>query len=122
VDITIIGTGFIGTMLGRALVGAGHHVTFGSRCADGGAGGIDVPGPDVVAVGDAIARSDALILALPGSAVGELAAAPDRRWAAGWSSTPSSSSGSPSPSRKAGVGAWPSASSTTDARTAGEAG
>ncbi len=74
-DITIIGTGFIGTTLGRALVGAGHHVTFGSRHADEGVGGVDVPGADVVSVGDAIARADVVILALPGSAVGDLAAA-----------------------------------------------
>ena len=33
-DIAIIGTGFIGTTLGRALAGAGHRVSFGSRHPD----------------------------------------------------------------------------------------
>ena len=74
-DIAIIGTGFIGTTLGRALVGAGHHVTFGSRHAGDGAADVDGVGADVVSVGDAIARSDVLILALPGPAVSELTAA-----------------------------------------------
>ncbi len=74
-DIAIIGTGFIGTTLGRALVGAGQNVTFGSRHAGDGVGDVDVVGADVVSAGDAIARSDALILALPGPAVGELASA-----------------------------------------------
>lgn len=30
-EIAVIGTGFIGGILGRALAGAGHQVTFGSR-------------------------------------------------------------------------------------------
>ena len=30
-NVTVIGTGFIGGTLGRALAGRGHQVTFGSR-------------------------------------------------------------------------------------------
>lgn len=30
-DIAIVGTGFIGGILGRALAGSGHRITFGSR-------------------------------------------------------------------------------------------
>jgi predicted dinucleotide-binding enzyme len=73
VQIAVIGTGFIGGILGRALAGAGHDVTFGSRH----------PGDDDVAqgtsastasIGDALAGADVVILALPGPAVGALAA------------------------------------------------
>jgi len=73
-DIAVIGTGFIGAILGRALAGAGHHVTFGSRH----------PGDESVAegtiaavasIGDALTRADVIVLALPGAAVAELTAA-----------------------------------------------
>jgi len=73
VEIAIIGTGFIGGTLGRALARSGHHVTFGSRH----------PGDDDVATGfsasvatpaDALAAADVVILALPGAAVTEFAA------------------------------------------------
>jgi predicted dinucleotide-binding enzyme len=73
-DITIIGTGFIGTTLGRALTGAGHHVTFGSRHPDGG-DSVDIPGAVITSIGDALAGADVVILALPGPAVAELTAA-----------------------------------------------
>ena len=72
-DVSIIGTGFIGTTLGRGLTGAGHHMTFGSRHpGEDGHGGVDVPGADVVSIGDALARSDIVILAVPGAAVADL--------------------------------------------------
>jgi 8-hydroxy-5-deazaflavin:NADPH oxidoreductase len=73
VQIAVIGTGFIGGILGRALAGAGHDVTFGSRH----------PGDDDVAhgtaastasIGDALDGADIVILALPGTAVGALTA------------------------------------------------
>jgi predicted dinucleotide-binding enzyme len=73
VQIAVIGTGFIGGILGRALAGAGHDVTFGSRH----------PGDDDVArgtsastasIGDALARADVVVLALSGTAVGALVA------------------------------------------------
>jgi predicted dinucleotide-binding enzyme len=71
VDIAVVGTGFIGGTLGRALARSGHAVTFGSRH----------PGDDDVAagtaaatagVGDALAVADVVILAVPGAAVPEL--------------------------------------------------
>ena len=71
-EIAIIGTGFIGTTLGRALSGAGHHVTFGSRHPDDE--DVTVPGASIGSIGDALSRSDAVILAVPGSAVADLAA------------------------------------------------
>lgn len=67
-DIAVIGTGFIGGILGRALAGAGHHVTFGSRhpedrtVAEGSSA-------DVATIGDALDRAEIVILALPGAAV-----------------------------------------------------
>ena len=72
-DIAVIGTGFIGGILGRALARSGHSVTFGSRH----------PGDDdvardtkaaVAAIGDALAKADVVVLALPGTAVAELTA------------------------------------------------
>ncbi len=70
-DIAIIGTGFIATTLGRALVGAGHQVTFGSRHP--GDDTVDVPGTRVTSVADALDGADPVILAIPGPAVAELA-------------------------------------------------
>ncbi len=72
-DIAVIGTGFIGGILGRALAGAGHRVTFGSRHPDDD----DVAGPStatVTSIPDALAGAVVIILALPGAAVVELSA------------------------------------------------
>ncbi len=70
-EITIIGTGFIGTTLGRALALAGNEVTFGSRHPgdDEAAGGTTAK---VAPVSEALSSSDVITLALPGMAVGEL--------------------------------------------------
>jgi 8-hydroxy-5-deazaflavin:NADPH oxidoreductase len=65
--IAVIGTGFIGGILGRALVASGHDVVFGSRHPEAD----DAPAP-VAAVRDALAGSDLVILAVPGAAVPEL--------------------------------------------------
>lgn len=70
--VAVIGTGFIGGLLGGALARAGHSVTFGSRhpkedealARDGAA---------VASVGDALEAAEAVLLALPGAAVAELA-------------------------------------------------
>jgi len=72
-NVAIIGPGFIGTTLGRALAGAGHQVTFGSRDPGGG----DVAGlPAAVApISEALANAEVVVLALPGSAVAELTSA-----------------------------------------------
>jgi hypothetical protein len=71
-EIAIIGTGFIGTTLGRALARNGHAVTYGSRHPDDqvGAG----PASHTVSVAQALADSDIVILALPGPAVAQFAA------------------------------------------------
>ncbi len=72
-DIAVIGTGFIGGTLGRALAGSGHRVTFGSRH----------PGDDDVVmhstaalttIPDALAAADVVLIAVPGPSVAELAA------------------------------------------------
>ncbi len=75
-EIAVIGTGFIGGTLGRALAGAGHRVTFGSRHPedDDVAGGSPV---SVTTPTEALAAGDVVILALPGAAVGEFATAHD---------------------------------------------
>ena len=69
-NLTIIGTGFIGTTLGRTLTDSGNHVTFGSRHP--GDEQVTVPGARIAAIGDAIPGSDAIILAIPGAAVADL--------------------------------------------------
>ena len=75
-EIAVIGTGFIGGILGRALASGGDHVTFGSRRPDNKdvAGGTPA---SVMSVAEALARADIVILALPGPAVPELAAEHD---------------------------------------------
>jgi hypothetical protein len=73
VRIAVIGTGFIGGILGRALAAAGNDVTFGSRHP----GDDDVAGnssASVAAIGDALAGAEVVVLALPGTAVEGLVA------------------------------------------------
>ena len=73
VNIAVIGTGFIGGILGRALASAGENVTFGSRSPDDEqvAGGTSAV---VASVGDAIDGADVVILAVPGAAVAAISA------------------------------------------------
>jgi predicted dinucleotide-binding enzyme len=73
-DIAVLGTGFIGATLGRALSASGHRVTFGSRHPDDD----DVAAGSSAStrsIGDALGSSDVVILAVPGPAVAGLAAA-----------------------------------------------
>jgi predicted dinucleotide-binding enzyme len=72
-DIAVLGTGFIGGTLGRALATSGHRVTFGSRHPedDDVAGGTSA---STLSVDDALRAANVVILAVPGPAVGELAA------------------------------------------------
>lgn len=71
-EIAVIGTGFIGGILGRSLARAGHSVTFGSRRPDTAdvAEGTEIP---VTSLGEALEGADAVILALPAAAVAGLA-------------------------------------------------
>ena len=73
-DIAVLGTGFIGGTLGRALAASGHRVVFGSRHPedDDVAGGTSA---STRSVDDALNSSDVVILAVPGPAVAELAGA-----------------------------------------------
>lgn len=72
-EIAVIGTGFIGGILGTALARSGHEVTFGSRHPgdDDVAGGSSA---SVTSVDQALASADVVILAVPGPAVTEFAA------------------------------------------------
>jgi 8-hydroxy-5-deazaflavin:NADPH oxidoreductase len=72
VDIAVIGTGFIGSTLGRALSRAGHQVTLGSRHPDDAV--VSETTATVGTVGDAVTGSDVIILALPAGAVDDLTA------------------------------------------------
>jgi predicted dinucleotide-binding enzyme len=73
-DIAVIGTGFIGGTLGRALARSGHRVVFGSRnpgndsVAEGTSGSVATPE-------EAMTGADAVILAIPATAVKQFAAA-----------------------------------------------
>lgn len=71
-EIAIIGTGFIGTTLGRALSASGHDITFGSRHVADDAG--SVTAARVVPVGETVSGTGVVILAVPGPAVAELTA------------------------------------------------
>jgi predicted dinucleotide-binding enzyme len=69
-EIAIIGTGLIGTTLGRALATAGHHGTYGSRHPEGRA---DVgTAAKVSPIGEALSEAQVVILAIPGSSVADL--------------------------------------------------
>jgi predicted dinucleotide-binding enzyme len=71
--VSVIGSGFIGGVLGSALARSGHTVTFGSRHAAGHEATTAAP-TKVAQISEAIEDSDVVILALPGQAVAELAA------------------------------------------------
>jgi len=71
-DIVVIGTGFIGGILGRSLAEAGHKVTFGSRRPDDDDVAVGTSAT-VSSVAVALAAADVIILAVPGPAVSELA-------------------------------------------------
>jgi len=73
VNVTVIGTGFIGGTLGRALSGRGHQVTFGSRHPESDDVAGDTPAA-VTSIAESLAAPDVVILALPGGAVAGLAA------------------------------------------------
>lgn len=67
-NIGVVGTGFVGGVLGRALARSGHAVTFGSRHPDDD----DVVGDtsaSVSSIADALAGAEVVLLALPGAAV-----------------------------------------------------
>ncbi len=71
-EIAVIGTGFIGGILGRALAKAGHTVAFGSRRPEDDEVAEDT-GATVASVPDALRHGEVVVLALPGSAVSALA-------------------------------------------------
>ena len=64
-SIGVIGSGNIGQTVGQAWRTAGHEVAFASRSPDP---------PRSVAIADAIAGADVVLLAVPGAAVPELLA------------------------------------------------
>jgi predicted dinucleotide-binding enzyme len=62
-SIAVIGSGSVGSTIGEAWRRAGHRVTYGSRSPEA---------PASVAIGDAIAAAEVVLLAVPGAAVPEL--------------------------------------------------
>src|SRR3954464_13112039 len=64
-SIAVIGTGNIGSTIGEAWRRAGHDVAFASRSPEP---------PRTVAIPDAIAAAEVVLLAVPGGAVPELLA------------------------------------------------
>jgi len=69
--IAVIGTGNIGGTLGRRWLAAGHEVVYGSRAGSGDGPG----GAPQMAVADAVADADVVVLAVPGRAAAEVVAA-----------------------------------------------
>jgi 8-hydroxy-5-deazaflavin:NADPH oxidoreductase len=71
--IAVIGTGFIGGVLGRSLARAGHDVAFGSRHPDDD-DVVEDTAATVAPIGDALSGADIVVLAVPGAAVAGVAA------------------------------------------------
>ena len=69
--IAVIGTGRIGGTLGQRWQAAGHEVVYGSRAGAGTGPG----GAPAMAVGEALTGAEAVLLAVPGRAAGEVVAA-----------------------------------------------
>jgi 8-hydroxy-5-deazaflavin:NADPH oxidoreductase len=69
--IAVIGTGKIGGTLGGRWRAAGHEVVYGSRAGSGEGPG----GAPLMAVADALAGADVVVLAVPAGAVGGVVAA-----------------------------------------------
>jgi predicted dinucleotide-binding enzyme len=69
--IAVIGTGNIGGTLGGRWRAAGHDVVYGSRSGSGDGPG----GAPLTTVGGALAGADVVVLAVPGPAVAQVAAA-----------------------------------------------
>ncbi len=69
--IAVIGTGHIGGTLGGKWQAAGHDVVYGVRSA----GATGPGGAPVATVADALRDADVVLLAVPGPAVAEVAAA-----------------------------------------------
>ncbi len=72
-EIGVIGSGFIGGILGTSLAAAGHKVTFGSRHPDDDAVALG-SSASVSSVATALDAADVIILAVPGAAVAGLTA------------------------------------------------
>lgn len=72
-DVAVLGTGFIGGILGRKLADAGHSVTFGSRDPES-EHLQDVTNATVMSVPEAIRAAEVVILAVPAASVAELSA------------------------------------------------
>ncbi len=71
-EIAVVGTGFIGGTLGRALARSGNAVRFGSRHPDDDEVAQD-SGAAVATVADAIAGAEVVILAVPSAGIAEFA-------------------------------------------------
>jgi 8-hydroxy-5-deazaflavin:NADPH oxidoreductase len=69
--IAVIGTGKIGRTLGGRWRAAGHDVVYGSRTPSGEGPG----GAPLMAISDALADPDVVVLAIPGGAVADVVAA-----------------------------------------------
>jgi predicted dinucleotide-binding enzyme len=72
-EIAVVGTGFIGGVLGRSLSAAGHDVTFGSRHPQGDKVA-EGSRAQVASVAQALDGAGVIVLAVPGGAVGDFVA------------------------------------------------
>jgi 8-hydroxy-5-deazaflavin:NADPH oxidoreductase len=72
-NVAVIGTGKVGTAVGRALAEAGETVVFGSRSPGKAVEVADGTAVRVTGIRDAIAGSEVVIVAVPGEAVADLA-------------------------------------------------
>jgi predicted dinucleotide-binding enzyme len=72
VKIAVLGTGRIGSTLGRAFARAGHDITFGARDPQRDAYADDDSGARVADIAGALDGADVVVLAVPGPAVAGL--------------------------------------------------
>lgn len=72
-NVAVIGTGKVGTTIGRAVARAGHAVQFGSRSPSGDIAAGHGAAMKVTTIPDALAPADLVVVAVPGNAVEEFA-------------------------------------------------
>jgi predicted dinucleotide-binding enzyme len=73
--IAVIGTGNIGGSLGTKWRAAGYDVVYGSRSGSAAEPGTGPGGAPVLAIGEALAGADVVVLAVPGPAVPDVISA-----------------------------------------------
>lgn len=70
--VAIVGTGVIGTTIGRRWQESGHEVVYGARDPDSGHSSERMGGASIQTIAEAMQDSDAVLVAIPGGAIESL--------------------------------------------------